>query len=180
VYCVQQTRYDSAVTSPRIEDLRRRVREDPASIAFAQLAEEHRRAGQYDEAIAVCRAGLERHPTHASARVTLGRSLMELGALDDALIEVTRVLTDVPDHVTALRVAGLVHRRQNRHSEASALFRRALALAPNDPDLMQAVHELSGMGARSRFVDRSHAERVIDRLERWLQAVHGARTQRHA
>ena len=30
----------------RLEDLRRRVQQDPSSIAFAQLAEEYRRAGQ--------------------------------------------------------------------------------------------------------------------------------------
>ena len=61
--------------SPRIEDLRRRIQKDPASIAFAQLAEEYRRAGQYAEAIDVCRAGLALHPGYLSARVTLaGRS----------------------------------------------------------------------------------------------------------
>ncbi len=43
----------------RIDDLRRRVQKDPASIAFAQLAEECRRAGRFDEAVEVCRAGLD-------------------------------------------------------------------------------------------------------------------------
>ena len=38
--------------NPRIEELRRRVQKDPASIAFAQLAEEFRRAGRFEEAIA--------------------------------------------------------------------------------------------------------------------------------
>ena len=46
---------------PRIEDLRRRVQKDPASIAFAQLGEEYRRAGQSKEAVEVCRAGLAIH-----------------------------------------------------------------------------------------------------------------------
>ena len=46
----------------RIDDLRRRVQKDPASIAFAQLAEECRRAEQYEESVEVCRAGLAIHP----------------------------------------------------------------------------------------------------------------------
>ena len=71
----------------RIEELRRRVAKDPASIAFAQLAEEHRRAGDYEEAARVCRAGLDRHPTYLSARVTLGRALIELGQYDSAEAE---------------------------------------------------------------------------------------------
>ncbi|MGH9349389.1 MAG: tetratricopeptide repeat protein, partial [Vicinamibacterales bacterium] len=64
--------------NPRIEELRGRVQKDPASIAFAQLAEEYRRAGDFEEAARVCRAGLERHPSYLSARVTLGRTLIEL------------------------------------------------------------------------------------------------------
>ena len=38
--------------NPRLDGLRRRVQADPASIAFAQLAEEYRRAGNYAEALA--------------------------------------------------------------------------------------------------------------------------------
>ena len=64
--------------NPRIEDLRRRVQKDPASIAFAQLAEELRRAGELEESVETCRAGLSLHPTYLSARVTLGRALVEL------------------------------------------------------------------------------------------------------
>ena len=60
---------DSGPLSPmadtaRIEELRRRVQMDPASIAFAALAEEYRRAGQFDDAIATCRTGLQRHPAY--------------------------------------------------------------------------------------------------------------------
>ena len=62
-----------------IDDLRRRVDSDPASIAFAQLAEEYRRAGRHQEAVDVCRGGLTRHPGHLSAQVTLGRALTALG-----------------------------------------------------------------------------------------------------
>jgi hypothetical protein len=68
----------------RIEDLRRRVERDPASIAFAQLAEECRRCGAHQEAVDVCRAGLAIHPGYLSARVTLGRALIELGQFDEA------------------------------------------------------------------------------------------------
>ena len=61
--------------NPRIEELRRRVQMDPASIAFAALAEEYRRQGRHEEAIQTCRGGLQRHPSYLSARVTLGRPM---------------------------------------------------------------------------------------------------------
>ena len=98
--------------SPRIAELRRRVHADPASIAFAQLAEEFRRAGQYDEAVKYCRAGLGRHPGYLSARVTLGRSLMEIGELDDAAREFDLVLRSAPDNLAAIRSLAEIHQRR--------------------------------------------------------------------
>jgi predicted Zn-dependent protease len=65
--------------SPRIEELKRRVHSDPASIAFAALAEEYRRAGRFDEAIETCTSGHVRHPSYLAAHVTLGRALLEVG-----------------------------------------------------------------------------------------------------
>ena len=92
-----------AADNPRIQELRRRVEKDPASIAFAQLAEEYRRAGDPEEAVRMCRAGLVEHPTYVSARVTLGRSLMELGKLDEAQGEFEQVLVAAPDNLIAVR-----------------------------------------------------------------------------
>src|SRR6187551_917490 len=97
------------VDSSRIEDLRRRVQKDPASIAFAQLAEECRRAGEYQEAVETCRAGLDIHPGYLSARVTLGRSLVELGQLDEAKRELSRVLNSAPDNLAAIRGLAEIH-----------------------------------------------------------------------
>jgi tetratricopeptide (TPR) repeat protein len=87
--------------NPRIEELRRRVQKDPASIAFAQLAEEYRRAGQINEAVLVCREGLEHHPAYVSAHVTLGRALMDLHQYDDAIKEFEQVLHIAPDNLAA-------------------------------------------------------------------------------
>ncbi|MFM8534027.1 MAG: tetratricopeptide repeat protein, partial [Acidimicrobiia bacterium] len=78
--------------NPRLLELRRRVQADPASIAFAQLAEECRRAGDTDEAVGLARAGLQYHPGYLSARVTLGRALIELDQLDEAEHELAYVL----------------------------------------------------------------------------------------
>jgi len=127
----------------RIDDLRRRVQKDPASIAFAQLAEECRRAGQNQEAVDVCRAGLALHPGYLSARVTLGRALIELNELEEALNELSLVLKSAPENLAAIRGLAEIFERQGLLTEALAQYRTALTLARNDPDLQHTVEELA-------------------------------------
>jgi tetratricopeptide (TPR) repeat protein len=97
--------------NPRIEALRRRVEKDPASIAFAQLAEEYRRIGDYQQAMAICREGLTRHPGYLSAQVTLGRALIELGQFDEARKELEAVLSVAPDNLAAIRALADIHQQ---------------------------------------------------------------------
>src|SRR5688572_24365359 len=106
--------------SPRIEELKRRVQVDPASIAFAALAEEYRRIGQFEEAIATCEAGLQRHPAYLSARVTLGRSLLELGRFEDARHQLEHVLRAAPENLAAIRGLAEIHDRSTDYPDAAA------------------------------------------------------------
>ncbi|OFV90119.1 MAG: hypothetical protein A3G76_12645 [Acidobacteria bacterium RIFCSPLOWO2_12_FULL_65_11] len=127
----------------RIEDLRRRVQKDPSSIAFAQLAEECRRAGEFQEAVDVCRAGLELHPGYLSARVTLGRALAELDQVEAAQAELELVLKGAPDNLAAIRgLAEILHRR-GLVGEALARYRTALTLSRHDPELERIVSDLA-------------------------------------
>ena len=87
----------------RISELERRVASDPASIAFAQLAEEYRRAGRLDDAVRVCRTGLSRHPGYPSARVTLGRALLAQGLHAEARLELHAAAAADPDNIAARR-----------------------------------------------------------------------------
>ena len=113
--------------NPRIEELRRRVQADPASIAFAALAEEYRRVGSYNEAIEACIAGLKRHPSYVSARVTLGRALIEVGRFDEAEQELQLVLKAAPENLAAIRgLADIHHRRPDQgYDELSKLAQHA-------------------------------------------------------
>src|SRR5688500_15262660 len=106
----------------RIEELRRRVQMDPASIAFAALAEEYRRARRLDDAIATCRTGLQRHPAYLSARVTLGRSLLEIGRYDEARQELEHVLRVAPENLAAIRALAEIHHRTGELPEGDHQF----------------------------------------------------------
>lgn len=129
--------------NPRIEELRRRVQADPASIAFAQLAEEYRRAGNYDEAVRTCRLGLARHPGYLSARVTLGRALLELESLDEAQQELEFVLRAAPENLAAIRGMAEIHHRRGHMAEALEYYQRALGFARHDPALEETVEQIA-------------------------------------
>src|SRR5579862_3093560 len=109
----------------RVEDLRRRIREDPASIAFAQLAEEYRRTGQFAEAVDVARAGLRRYPDYRSARVTLGRALAALGRGEEAEGEFRCVLEGAPANLAARRGLADIYRGRGDVVHALDQYRAA-------------------------------------------------------
>jgi len=91
----------------------------------------------------VCRAGLAVHPTYLSARVTLGRGLVELQQYEEARQELEHVLQSAPENLAAIRGLADVYHRQGALVEALAQYRAALAIARHDPDLEQTVADLA-------------------------------------
>jgi predicted Zn-dependent protease len=150
----------SVFEDSRIAELRRRLREDPASIAFAQLGEDLRRAGRHQEAVDVCRAGLASYPAYLSARVTLGRALIDLNQLDEAQSELETVLNSSPDRFPAARALEILEQRRDPEGKTASLASRR----------------------RRPFDDREYvrARRTIIALESWLFAIHVARARRSA
>lgn len=108
-------------------------------MAFAQLAEEYRRAGDNDDAVNICRAGLPFHPDYLAARITLGRALTELGQLDEAQAELQLVLAKAPDNLAATRAMAEIHQQRGEMTQALAYYRKAMQLAQFDPELESAV-----------------------------------------
>jgi tetratricopeptide (TPR) repeat protein len=153
--------------SPRIEELRRRVQLDPASIAFAALAEEYRRLGRHEEAVATCRAGLLRHPAYLSPRVTLGRALLEMGLFDAARQELEHVLRIAPENLAAIRGLAEIHSRVKEHADSVD------ALAPVEPESVRNA-------PRAVSVTRLTPELgALAALEAFLTAIERARAAGH-
>ncbi len=111
-------------------------------MAFGQLAEECRRAGDNEEAVSICRAGLAYHHDYLSARVTLGRALTELGRLDEAQGELAIVLNKAPDNLAANRAMAEIHQQRGQLGDALTYYKTALQLAQHDPDLEHAVERI--------------------------------------
>ncbi len=90
----------------------------------------------------MCRAGLAIHPAYLSARVTLGRALIELNEYPAAQQELEQVLRSAPENLAAVRGLAVVLHRQGALGDALVQYRAALTLVRHDPDLQQIITDL--------------------------------------
>lgn len=162
----------------RVEELKRRVQRDPASISFAALAEEYRRLGMFADAIETCRAGLLRHPAYTSARVTLGRALLALGEFDAASGELEQVLRSAPENLAAIRALADIHRRRGEipetieHYDSSYDPANLAAPPPASPPPVSAPVRIA---VKSADVAIALAHPALVELEAFLAAIARAR-----
>ena len=154
--------------NPRLEELKRRVQRDPASISFAALAEEYRRLGRFEEAVETCRSGLQRHPAYVSARVTLGRALMDMGDYDGATRELEQVLRAAPENLAAIRALADIHRRRGELPETAQVVSDG-AYGSSEPS------EPARVAVRSAPVAMPVENAALAGLESFLTAIQRAR-----
>jgi thioredoxin-like negative regulator of GroEL len=159
----------SVVESTRIEELRRRVLRDPASVAFAALAEEYRRLGRFGDAIDTCRAGLLRHPSYQSARVTLGRALIDTGDFDAAAAELDCVLRAAPENLAAIRALAEIHRRRADMPETVESYGFPAMAMPSPPSQPVPV------AVQSFPVSTPAPDLALSALESFLGSIQRAR-----
>jgi tetratricopeptide (TPR) repeat protein len=126
----------------RIDDLRKRIERDPQSRLFAQLAEELRKDGDLAEAIQVARDGLSRHPQYPSARLTLGRALMDTGDTRSAVRELEAAVKGAPDNLLASRLLGECLETEGQLDAALERYRATLPLAAGDRTLAAKIEAL--------------------------------------
>jgi Tetratricopeptide repeat len=130
------------VADTRIDELRRRLERDPGSRLFAQLAEEYRKAGNHADAIRVARTGLAQHPSYPSARLTLGRALLDSGDAAGARLELETVLKDAPDNILASRFLGQALEKLGELAPALLQLQKTLKMAPGDRQLEAQIGSL--------------------------------------
>jgi tetratricopeptide (TPR) repeat protein len=128
--------------NPRIDELRKRLEKEPGSRLFAQLAEELRKEGELAEAIQVCRDGLQKQPNYPSARITLGRALLDTGDPAAARTEFETVLKGAPDNILASRFLGEALEASGDIEGARKRYRLTLSLAPGDKHVLGRLESL--------------------------------------
>ncbi|MEO6777642.1 MAG: hypothetical protein ABI467_32240, partial [Kofleriaceae bacterium] len=109
-------------------------------------------AGQFQEAVKVCRLGLLGRPTTVEGRVVLGSALLALKRYDEVLAEMRVALeldhSAVPAH--ALKAEALL--KKGDHQAAADALGEAQKLAPGDPRIQQLLADARGPAVRSSAV----------------------------
>lgn len=149
--------------SPRIDELRQKFHENPRRY-FAPLANEYRKAGDPEQAIAICRAHLAQQPQHMSGHVVYGQALHDAKRTDEARTVFEKALALDPDNTIVLRQLGNIAREKGETAEARHWYSKALDLDPQDSEAAAYVAELEeplvGVGELSEVGDAE--ERVAD------------------
>jgi len=105
-------------------------------------------AGQFQEAVKVCRLGLLGRPTTVEGRVVLGQALLALKRFDEVLAEM-RVALEL-DHTSVaaqvLRAEALL--RKGDTAPAIEALHKARQAAPGDPRILQLLGEAEQGSAR--------------------------------
>lgn len=129
-------------TNPKIEELRFRLKSDPRSRLFYQLAEELRKGGQAAEAEQVLRSGLSVYPTYLAAWVSLGRALRERKDDRGAIEALSKAMQLDPGNVVAARLLADAYRSLGENVEAIKKYKLVLALMPGDEELKSSIEQI--------------------------------------
>ncbi len=130
--------------NPTIDGLKDRIARDPFSRAFLQLAEEYRKEGRYNDAIAVCLEGLQRHPTYHTARISLGRTYMEAGNLEPAKRAFSEVLELQPENHLAGKLLAEIQKKMGEPAAAAETYRAILRYYPGDAEVAALLKGVDG------------------------------------
>jgi tetratricopeptide (TPR) repeat protein len=129
-------------TNPKIEELRFKLKTDPKSRLFYQLAEELRKAGHLDEAEQILHSGLQVYPTYLAAWVSLGRVLRDKKNDGGAVEALNKALQLDPGNVVAARLLADAYLALGEKVEAIKKYKLVLALLPTDEELKNTVAQL--------------------------------------
>ena len=131
-------------SSARLDELKKKFEENPRRY-FAPLANEHRKSGDLDQAIALCRTHLPQQPGHISGHIVLAQALFEAGSLDESREIFHSALGLDPENLIALRYLGDIAKEAHDLDTARSWYQRVLEVDPRNEEIEQLVRDLDAL-----------------------------------
>jgi Flp pilus assembly protein TadD len=128
-------------SSPRIEELRKKFEENPRRY-FAPLANEYRKSGDIEQAIAICREYLPQQPGHMSGHIVYGQALYEARQVDEAKSVFETALSLDPENLIALRHLGDIALMVGDSPGARMWYGRVLEADPRNEEIQAQLARL--------------------------------------
>lgn len=147
----------------------RQWQDDPSSIVFAPIADFFLMYGMVDEAMKVCREGLNRHPELVSGRIVMAKVHLKRDNWDEAEAELRAVLSIVPENQCAFTMLASIEERRRAESEAQKAVVEQTQAAPQAQDRSQdeswQTVTMADIFARQGHSDKARKiyERVLSR-----------------
>jgi|GEM_PF-2812425 len=130
-------------TFARIEEYTSKLTADPGSLIFLPLAELYHKAGMADEAMDVCKKGIDAHPDYYSARVLLARLFLEKEKFAESRSELDLVLSREPNNLPANNVLALLLEKQGNSGESETLRKKISFLKGESSDQAEESEALT-------------------------------------
>jgi tetratricopeptide (TPR) repeat protein len=141
-----------------LEKLERKHADNPEGRYFVPLANAYRRAGRIDQAEALLRVGLEKHPQYLSAHIVLGRCLADRGERAAAEEEFRYVLSLDQQNLIALRTLGELAVADGRVGDGRLWYEELLAVDPMNEDARRVLDSLPAETAFEARPDEADVE----------------------
>lgn len=134
----------------RLRALQLRWESDKTSRVFVQLAEEFRRLGRTQEALAILAEGLAANPNYLAAQVVLGRCHLDLGRTKEAITELEAVIARDPTQMVAYKLLVEAHLAEHDGEEARKRLRIYSLLNDSDPEIADLRRRIGEIGRHRR------------------------------
>src|SRR5437868_3622310 len=127
--------------SARIDELRKKFEENPRRY-FAPLANEYRKAGDFNQAIAICREYLPQQPGHMSGHIVFGQALYEARQFDESKSVFETALTLDPENLIALKHLGDIALIGGNTDGARGWYKKILDADPRNEEILSQLAKL--------------------------------------
>ena len=116
--------------------------ENPSSRIFAPLAECYRKIGNSDEAILICKEGLELNPDFVGGKVALARAYDDKKMYSEIRSLLKPVVEVAPDNIVAQKLYADACLQQGYVQDALNSYKMLLYFNPHDQEAAALVEEL--------------------------------------